>query len=273
MFHPALESHTPIVKGLPRTGGKRFQSSDRQTAHTTDPTGSASPLISIIIVVLQDCNELQRVLESVLPRKSRDVEVIVIDGGSDDGSVELLRANDSDIDYWASAPDRGLYDAMNTGIMVARGRFIYHINAGDRLVYVPTNELLHADEENADVVSFVVALDRERYFFPSAGWRLKLDNTLHHQGTFYRRSTFPGYNLKYRLFADLDVNQRLKLRGARFKLFNNIVALHSANGLSNRGSSSAELFRVVASNYGIAYVPLTWMTCKWKGLRRRLAKL
>jgi glycosyltransferase involved in cell wall biosynthesis len=231
---------------------------------------SSEILISVIIVVFKSSDELQLVLESVLRSKSRNIEIIVIDGGSNDGSIDVLRRYDSEIDYWVSEPDKGIYDAMNKGIAVARGRFIYHINAGDRLLYLPVSELLESDAEGYDVVSFAVSVDGKHVYHPSAGWLLKINNTLHHQGTFYRRSKFPGYNLKFRILADFDANQRLAQQGARIKLWDKIVALYSSGGVSSQPDASAELYRVVATNYGYVYVPLTWLDCKFNGLKRRL---
>jgi glycosyltransferase involved in cell wall biosynthesis len=231
---------------------------------------STEILISIIIVVFKSRDELQLVLESVLRNKSPNSEIIVIDGGSNDGSIDVLRKHDSEVDYWVSEPDKGIYDAMNKGIAAARGRFIYHINAGDRLLYLPISELLESDAEGYDVVSFAVSVDGKHVYQPSAGWLLKINNTLHHQGTFYRRSKFPGYNLKFRVLADFDANQRLAQQGARIKLWGKVVALYSSGGVSSQRATGAELYRVVATNYGYAYVPLTWLDCKFNGLKRRL---
>jgi glycosyltransferase involved in cell wall biosynthesis len=233
---------------------------------------STEILISIIVVVFQSRDELQLVLDSVLRSKSQNVEIIVIDGGSNDGSIDVLRKWDSEIDYWVSEPDKGIYDAMNKGIAAARGRFFYHINAGDRLLYLPISELLESDSEGYDVVSFAVSVDAKRVYRPSAGWLLKINNTLHHQGTFYRRSKFPGYNLKFRVFADFDANQRLAQQGARIKLWDKVVALYSSGGVSSQRDTGAELYRVVATNYGYFYVPLTWLDCKFNGLKRRLGE-
>jgi glycosyltransferase involved in cell wall biosynthesis len=234
---------------------------------------STQILISIIIVVFQNRDELQQILESVLRNKSGSAEIVVIDGGSDDGTIDMLRAYGSAIDYWVSEPDEGIYDAMNKGIAASRGRFIYHINAGDRLLYLPISELLESDAEAYDVVSFSVCVDGRSVFHPVAGWRLRINNTLHHQGTFYRRSKFPGYNVTFRVFADFDANQRLALRGARIKLWDKVVALYSSGGASSQRDAAAELYRVVAANYGNGYVPLTWLDCKFKGLRRRWERL
>jgi len=230
------------------------------------------PLVSIIIVVYRDCRELRLLLESVIPHRSRHVEIVVIDGGSDDGSVDLLTSLDAQIDHWISEPDSGLYHAMNKGIAAARGRFIYHINAGDRLLHVPLNELLQADADGFDIAAFSVSLGGPACFRPVAGWKLRINNTLHHQGTFYRKSRFPGYDLRYRVFADFDANQRMVQQGARIATYDTIVALHTAGGVSHQRHVTKELYRVVAANFGVGYVPLTWLDGKWKGLKRRFAK-
>jgi glycosyltransferase involved in cell wall biosynthesis len=258
---------------LERGTGARFLLKIADSAIRTRNEDKEGFLVSIIIVVFRDRNELKAVLDSVLKSKTAQVEVIVIDGGSDDGSVELLHQFGSAVDHWVSEPDLGLYDAMNKGIACAHGRFVYHINAGDRLVYLPVREIVEADAEHFDVISFGVSVDGKNSYRPSAGWRLRINNTLHHQGTFYRRSQFPGYRLNFKVFADFDANQRLALQGARMKLYDHVVAIHSSGGLSNQGINGSELFRVVASNYGRAYVPLTWLDCKFRGLKQRLEKL
>ena len=226
-------------------------------------------LVSIIVVTFQDSAELDAVLQSVLRHRVAGVEVIVIDGGSSDGSLEILEKYGASLDYWVSEPDAGVYDAMTKGIVRARGAFIYHINAGDRLLYLPLDELRSSLRDGYDGASFVVSVDRRTRFAPSYGWRLRIENTLHHQGTFYRRSVFPGYNPKFKVFADFDVNQRLAIGGARVQLWDGVVAEHSNGGLSSQRDSASELFAVVASNYGIIYLPLTWLNCKLQGVRRR----
>jgi glycosyltransferase involved in cell wall biosynthesis len=230
-------------------------------------------LVSIIIVVLQHRDELCGILDSILKHSSPETEIIVIDGGSTDGTVETLKALDSRIAHWVSEPDKGIYDAMNKGIAAARGIYIYHINAGDRLLCLPINELRDADAHGIDVVSFSVSVDNSKVFRPSCGWRLRITNTLHHQGTFYRRANFPGYDLRFKVFADFDVNQRLLLQQVKFRLSETIVANHSNSGVSSHKLHRTEIFRVIASNFGIVYVPLAWSRARYAGIKIRVARL
>jgi glycosyltransferase involved in cell wall biosynthesis len=243
-------------------GGRRLQASI-----DTEP-----PLISIISVAYQAGHELPALLDSILRLKDPSVELIVIDGGSTDGTVELLRTHDAEIDYWLSEPDRGIYDAMNKAIAAARGTFLLHLNAGDRLLSLPLKELEAAKAEDLDVAAFRVSVDGAYYFYPSSGAGLRFYNTLHHQGTFFRRETFPHYDTGYKIFADFDANQRMALAGARMKVFDEVVALHTSGGLSDIDSrpTTAEFFQVIAKNHGRSAVVIAWLLCKWRGLRLRV---
>jgi len=237
------------------------------------PAGSR-PLLSIITVVFRARQELPAIIENVLRHKDEKTEFIVIDGGSEDGTRELLSQYDSVIDYWVSEPDKGIYDAMNKGVAAARGMFIFHLNAGDRILHIPTRELEAAALRGVDAAAFRVSVDGKREFLPSNGLGLRLNNTLHHQGTYYRREGLPIYDIKYRVFADFDVNQRLALRGARIEVFDQVVALHTSGGASDVASHSniSEFFHVIAKNFGRSHLPFAWLLCKWRGMVSRLTR-
>ena len=88
-------------------------------------TLKSPPLVSIITVVFLSRHELSELLESVFRLKDQRIELIVIDGGSNDGTIDLLREHDGEIDYWLSEADRGIYDAMNKGTAAAQGTFYF----------------------------------------------------------------------------------------------------------------------------------------------------
>ncbi len=233
-----------------------------------------SPLISVITVSYNAREELIAVVASVLALKNSEVELIVVDGGSKDGTVEYLQAHTDCIDFWTSEPDRGIYDAMNKAIQHATGSYLLHLNAGDRLLEIPYEELKQGRDAGIEILSFRVALDQGRYFQPSYGFDLVFNNSLHHQGTFFRRDTFPGYQDRYRIFADFDTNQRLALAGARALIYKRVVAYHATDGVSNQNTEEAvaEFFQVISNNYGRKALPVAWMLCKWRGLRTRLER-
>jgi glycosyltransferase involved in cell wall biosynthesis len=234
---------------------------------------AVEPIVSIITVVFRAQKDLQALIESVARLKRDNVEFIVIDGGSEDGTCELLRQYDSVIDYWVSEPDGGIYDAMNKGIAAARGIFLFHLNAGDRLLHIPVRELEIAASNNVDVVAFRVSIDDKHEFRPSHGVALRLKNTLHHQGTFYKRKDFPVYDINYRVFADFDANQRLARRKAKVEIFDQVVATHAGGGVSDLHTKAnvAEFFEVIRRNYGWTHLPPAWLICKWRGLKTRLS--
>lgn len=92
---------------------------------------NSQPLISIITVVLNGEHVIEQTILSVIAQKNGAIEYIVIDGGSKDGTVNIIKKYQQHITYWISEPDRGLYDAMNKGIKAAHGQCIGLLNAGD----------------------------------------------------------------------------------------------------------------------------------------------
>ena len=84
--------------------------------------------LSIITVNYNNCAGLRRTLDSVAAQTCREFEFLVIDGGSTDGSADLLRAGGGFVDYWVSEVDRGVYHAMNKGVQAAHGDYVLFLN-------------------------------------------------------------------------------------------------------------------------------------------------
>lgn len=215
------------------------------------------PLVSIISVVFRARQELPALLESIIPLLGEDVELIVIDGGSDDGSVDYLRQNDDSIDYWISEPDHGIYDAMNKGIAASTGQYILHLNAGDRLRKIPRQELEQCLADNIDVACFAVEMEGFGIYRPRTGFVLRFANCWHHQGTFYRRASHLGYDTQYRIYGDFDLNQRVIKAGQSVRLSNTLVAEQLSVGVSGDTANYPELYMIVKRNFGAAYVYLS----------------
>jgi len=89
------------------------------------------PLITIITVVLNGQNFIRNTIENILHQTYQNIELIVIDGCSKDQTVEIIQSLESKIDYWISEKDSGIYDAMNKGINLARGKWLNFMNSGD----------------------------------------------------------------------------------------------------------------------------------------------
>lgn len=92
---------------------------------------TGKPIISIITVVLNGENHLEETIESVLGQTYENVEYIIIDGGSTDNTIDIIKKYQNKIDYWMSEKDSGLYDGLTKGFALARGSIIGYCNAGD----------------------------------------------------------------------------------------------------------------------------------------------
>jgi glycosyltransferase involved in cell wall biosynthesis len=220
------------------------------------------------MVLFRDREECVRLLQNISSFDPRDFELIVIDGGSDDGTVEVLQGWNEKIDYWLSEPDSGIYDAMNKGIAAARGEYVYHLNAGDTLKSIPTETLAACLKDQVDVASFAVMTDDGEIFRPQTGYQLRIVNTWHHQGTFYRRIPQLAYDTSYKIYADFDLNQRLFKGGKRVKLFGQVVSVHGTGGVSHSGLYEDENYRAIQKNFGAHYVLARRLWPYYQGLRR-----
>lgn len=227
------------------------------------------PVVSVVVVTYRDREELGKVLDNLAPfRAGGRVEVVVADGGSDDGTVELLRARSADVDYWISERDAGIYDAMNKGVALARGRYVLHINAGDRLLAIPWEHL----PDRADGPAWVSCQVREDHgtFEPRLSWVSWYANTNNHQGSFFRRDLHLGYKADYRVYGDFEHHLRLLCAGIRPTLVRELVAEHHSGGISSDSRWNTEEARAVEENLGPVHALLPKLMVP---VRRYRAKL
>lgn len=154
--------------------------------------------LSIITINLNNKVGLQKTIDSVIAQTHKDFEWIIIDGGSIDGSVELIKETSQHLNYWISEPDNGIYNAMNKGIQASSGEYLLFLNSGDYLC-------------NEDVLCDVVpSLKGKDYYigsvkFGSEKYAVEISNYddlvfyavrfLPHQGTFMHRKVFDNYGL------------------------------------------------------------------------------
>ena len=113
--------------------------------------------LSIITVNLNNMEGLQKTCDSIISQTFKNFEWIVIDGGSADGSKELIEEYGSNISYWVSEPDKGIYNAMNKGIKVAKGEYLYFLNSGDYLFDSNALSDVFLDNPKEDIVYGFVA--------------------------------------------------------------------------------------------------------------------
>ena len=225
-------------------GGRRIREGARLTP----------PLVSIVTVVFRAKHELPPLLESIAALQAEDVELVVIDGGSDDGTLDLLRQFEGLIDYWVSEPDKGIYDAMNKGVAAARGEYILHLNAGDRLRTIPREQLQQCLADKVDLAAFSVDMEGFGIHRPrSMALLSRITMPCHHQGTFYRREGHLWYDTQFRVHADFDLNQRMMVAGKTTRCCDIVVSEMGAGGVSTH-TNRRECYQIVQKNFGWPYV-------------------
>jgi glycosyltransferase involved in cell wall biosynthesis len=213
--------------GLRTRGGRRESSPER-------------PLISVVTVVRNGEAHLERAIRSVLDQSYDNVEYIVIDGGSTDSTLDMIRKYDDQIDCWVSEPDRGIYDAMNKGIALATGELIGLLNSDDDYLPDALSEVARAWE--ASPGKDVVITGRWNVLFDNKDLGITLSPSLKfhslricHQATFIPKWVYEAhgmYDTKYRYSADLEMAVRLHASGVPFLLLDSTLVNYRAFGAS-----------------------------------------
>lgn len=218
------------------------------TASVPDPESSDNgrespiPLISIITVCLNEVNAIDRTLESMLQQDRRQVEWIVFDGGSTDGTLAKLQAHQTEIAILHSAADGGIYPAMNQAARRATGKYLFFLNGGDTFLAPDVLAAFSASHPQADLITGdveVVYPDGTAQYRPA----IEIENlsdrlywrSLPHIATFIRRDRFialNGYDTSYRICADWDLFLRANRAGADFLRWPHPVGRFYFDGLS-----------------------------------------
>lgn len=209
-----------------------------------------SPVITIITVVYNAEKYLEETIRSVFAQTHKYIEYIIIDGGSTDGTVNIIKNHANKIKYWVSEKDNGIYDAMNKGwVAASHDSFILFLGAGDRIVSLPYNMERFSDR---DVIYGRVDLGNGLVFKPNVDWKLRLSNTIHHQAMLVPKAIHPAppFDPELKVYADFDFNQRLLKLGANFVYSDKLMGYASPGGIST-DFDYYENFRVVRKNCGL----------------------
>ncbi len=211
------------------------------------------PLISVITVCFNSAGTLESTIKNVLGQTINNIEYIIIDGGSTDGTVSIIEKYSDKLKYWISEPDNGIYDAMNKGWKVAgKDSYILYLGAGDLIITMPGKESL-----KADIIAGDVEVGSKFLYKPKIDSRLKLGNTLHHQALLVKKTVHPGapFNTQFKTYADFDFNQRLLKSGAKIIIDPGFKGYAMEGGVSTTFNKEESL-AVVKKNYGWFYVKL-----------------
>lgn len=201
---------------------------------------------SIITINYNNRDGLEMTINSVLGQSYKDFEYIIIDGGSTDGSVEVIKKYESQIDYWVSEPDKGVYNAMNKGIGKASGDYLNFMNSGDTFHSTSALEIIAGLHSDDDIIigGYYESEKGISHTIPPQDVTLLtlLKFTINHQATFIKKSLFGKrlYDENYMIMADAKFNfQSIIIDNCSVRITDDIIADYDTNGIS----SNYELYK------------------------------
>lgn len=210
---------------------------------------------SIITINFNNQAGLQRTIDSIICQTWKDFEWIVIDGGSTDGSKELIEQYQQHFSFWCSEPDKGVYNAMNKGVKHAVGDYLLFLNSGDALYDQDVLQKVSDIKSVADIISGqAVRMDNNellRHYDKSIFMQLYRD-TLNHQGTFIKRTLFRdlSYDESLKIVSDWKFWLDAILKGnASVDTIPVIVARQDMTGISSNLAAQAQEKQTVLDAY------------------------
>jgi glycosyltransferase involved in cell wall biosynthesis len=246
----------------PETESKRFYEGGRRKQNIKKYDLPNEPLVTIITVVYNNVKTVEDAVKSVLSQTYKNIEYIVVDGGSKDGTVDVLTKYEKDIDYLLSEQDGGIYNAMNKAISLASGSYICFLNADDYyLSYAIDYSIKNITENGLDLSygSFYYADERGQVIVADEGrpW----DDSMLIQGIPGGHETIVaskkvyelngGFNEKFKVVADYDWVMRAFKKGFKAKALNKVILVMNTGGASFEGGNEyKENIELLRNNFG-----------------------
>ena len=221
------------------------------------------PLLSVITVVYNNVQHIERTIKSVIDQTYTDVEYIVIDGGSTDGTLEIIRSYDEKIAKLITEKDEGIYDAMNKGLFLAGGDYVIFMNSGDAFYSADTVAGVFSTAPDADIYYGETemindagqSLGRRRHKAPNQfTWKsFKYGMSISHQAIYIRRSLTKPFNPNYQLSADIDWILSAAKKAKNIVNVHQYVARYLVGGMSKakHRQSLNERFAIMKDYYGL----------------------
>ncbi|MDR2180785.1 MAG: glycosyltransferase [Synergistaceae bacterium] len=245
------------------------------TTHIVSPFSPAFPAFSIVTVCLNAASALENALESVLAQSYPHLEYIVIDGGSTDGTREILDRYKDRLARVISEPDEGIYDAFNKGVELAAGDVVGLLNADDRYAPWALSAVAEAMREHPEIGVFYgkqVVIDEisRRWTVYPLGDPAGLPDSMciSHPAMFVRKSVYEkhgAFDASYKITGDWDFVLRLYRAGERFYPIDTVLT-----AFDNAGVSSVPSRRLLAENRRVYFRHLSLLSAAWKATRLEL---
>lgn len=220
---------------------------------------SNNPKISIVTVVFNGASTLESTIISVINQNFIDLEFIIIDGGSTDGTLDIIKKYEDKITFWQSEPDRGIYDAMNKGLEKANGEWLMFLGCDDLLLNVMHEVFPFMQDKNA-VYYGNSFFNKELLIYDGKfnGFKLSKKNICH-QAIFYPKMVYKNrlYDLQYKLLADYNYN--IKCYGdsnVKFRYIPSLISVFNQYGSCNQNIDDVFLrdkYKIVSKNLSPLY--------------------
>lgn len=220
------------------------------------------PKLSVITIVYNNAKDIERTMLSVFNQSYTNIEYIVIDGASTDGTLEIIKKYGNRFAKLISEKDKGIYDAMNKGLSLATGDYVLFMNSGDEIYEPTTVEKIFATAPNADIYYGETemydenwnSLGQRRHQAPeNFTWQsFKYGMNISHQAIYIKRSLTEPYDLRYKYSADIDWIIKIAKKASNIVNTNLYVAKYLVGGMSKKKhrESLKERFHILSHYYG-----------------------
>ncbi|MDR0833277.1 MAG: glycosyltransferase [Candidatus Symbiothrix sp.] len=238
-------------------------------------------LVSIITVTYNAQENLEQTMQSVFDQTYPDIEYILIDGGSIDGTIDIIRQHESQLALWLSETDQGIYDAMNKGIRLAKGELIGMINAGDYYEPNAVEQVVEAYKQHPDCGIFhgnINMLNEDGSFFKLKKANPDLNDfyqgmSIYHPTLFARRPVYEQnglYAIDFKIAADFDWILRNHIAGTPFFYIDQVIANFKQGGYSviNKADANVECRAILYKN-GYKKETVEPLFKKWNATHRK----
>ncbi|MFZ4101319.1 MAG: glycosyltransferase family 2 protein [Sphingobacterium thalpophilum] len=221
------------------------------------------PKLTVITIVYNNVRGIERTVLSVLNQTYPNIEYLVIDGASVDGTLEILKKYKEGISKLISETDKGIYDAMNKGLALASGDYILFMNSGDEIFDFDTVEKVFASAPDADIYYGETemynedwkSLGQRRHKAPENFiWKdFKYGMSISHQAIYIRKSLVEPYDTQYKLSSDIDWIIKAAKKAAKIVNTRIYVAKYLVGGMSKKKhrESLIERFHIFSKYYGL----------------------
>ena len=228
-----------------------------------------TPKISIVTIVFNNRDNFVKTLNSVRGQSYPNIEYIIIDGESKDGTLDVIKQNEDIISRWISEPDKGIYDAMNKGMKMATGDYLWFLNGGDLIysentlkeIFNLNNEadVFYGDTELIDVEGKSYGRRKLKTPPESLTWQNMIDGmVITHQSLIINKRVIVDYDLNFRHCADIDWTIKVLKQSNKIVNTHKIISRFLLGGYSRKNtiSSLLERIKILSRHFNIFYVLL-----------------